>query len=193
MKLVVGLGNPGRKYAASRHNVGFRIVERFAAEGGVPLTSHRFEGRFGRGRVHGHEVTILEPETFMNLSGASVAEALRTLPIDDVRSDVLVVLDDLDLPFGRLRIRTRGGAGGHKGLADVLECVGRDDIPRLRFGIGRPPNPAMDPIDYVLQPFAPEEEAKLPGRIDAASRAVLAVVADGVAAAMDLFNRPPEP
>ena len=136
MKLVVGLGNPGRRYQATRHNVGFRIVERFAASRGIELGERRFEGRFGRGSVPvagaaSLDVGVLEPQTWMNHSGRSVAEALGALPVDDPAQDLLVVLDDVDLPFGRLRVRPAGGAGGHRGLADVIEALGRSDLPRL--------------------------------------------------------------
>jgi PTH1 family peptidyl-tRNA hydrolase len=191
VKLIVGLGNPGRRYAATRHNVGFRIVERFAETNGLSLTSNRFGGRFGRGRVSGVDVAILEPETYMNLSGGAVEEALNYLPVEDVSSDLLVVSDDTDLPFGQLRIRPGGGAGGHKGLADIIECIGRKDFPRLRFGIGRSPA-HLDTADYVLQGFSSEEEKRLAERLDEAVRAVETIVSDELRVAMNRFNRAPE-
>ena len=191
MKLVVGLGNPGRRYKPTRHNVGFRIVERFAEQGGVAVDRRCFDGRFGRGRVSGVDVAILEPETYMNLSGESVAEALHQLPVEDVRTDLFVVSDDTDLPFGRLRIRPSGGAGGHKGLADIIECIGSQDFPRLRFGVGRSPS-GVDTADHVLQGFTRDEEALLPERLEEAVRALEAVVVEGIAAAMNRFNRAPE-
>ena len=117
MKLVVGLGNPGPRYAATRHNIGFRIVECFAARHGIAVCEERFAGRFGRGAgplcgATPLDVAVLEPLTFMNLAGEAVADAVEGLPVDDVSADLLVVLDDVDLPFGRLRIRPRGGAAG---------------------------------------------------------------------------------
>ncbi|MFQ5417695.1 MAG: aminoacyl-tRNA hydrolase, partial [Myxococcota bacterium] len=126
MKLVVGLGNPGRSYAPTRHNVGFRITDGFARGRGIELGAFRFGGCFGRGRVVGREgeeisVGVLEPHTFMNRSGQAVAAALRELPVGDPATDVLVVYDDVDLPFGRLRVRPSGGSGGHRGLARVIE------------------------------------------------------------------------
>ena len=202
MKLVVGLGNPGRRYQATRHNVGFRIVERFAASRGIELGERRFEGRFGRGSVPvagaaSLDVGILEPQTWMNHSGRSVAEALGALPVDDPPQDLLVVLDDVDLPFGRLRVRPAGGAGGHRGLADVIEALGRSDLPRLRFGVGRPEIP-LETADWVLQPFSEEEAAELPARIATASEALGVALLEGVPAAMNRFNpdpasAPPEP
>jgi len=189
VKLVVGLGNPGRRYAATRHNVGYRVVEAFAALHGTALSSRKFSGRFGRGRVGVWDVAILEPETFMNLSGASVAEAVRLLPMADLATDLLVVSDDVDLPFGRLRIRPGGGAGGHKGLRDIIEHLGRDEFPRLRFGVGRPPHPGQDTADWVLEAFSAEEERSLPKRVEDAARAISTFVESGVQAAMNQWNR----
>lgn len=195
MKLLVGLGNPGPRYAETRHNVGFRIVERFAERRRIALDLRRFGGRFGRGPVvlAGDvrlDVGVLEPEAFMNRSGPVVREALGLLPVGDLASDLLVVLDDVDLPFGRLRLRPGGGSGGHRGLADVIACLGREDFPRLRFGVGRPP-PPMDTTDWVLSRFAPEEAAELPARIDAAAAALELALAQGIAAAMNRVNRDP--
>jgi PTH1 family peptidyl-tRNA hydrolase len=193
VKLVVGLGNPGRSYEATRHSVGFRIVERFAARWGIELGERCFGGRFGRGSVQGAEgepleVAVLEPHTFMNRSGAAVAEALRGLGLGDPAADLLVVLDDVDLPFGRLRVRPSGGAGGHRGLGDVIEVLGRSDFPRLRFGVGRPLAP-LDTAEWVLEPFSEEEAAQLGPRIEAASEALGTALLEGVAMAMNRFNR----
>jgi peptidyl-tRNA hydrolase, PTH1 family len=190
LKLVVGLGNPGPRYARTRHNVGFRVAERLRTRWGLEAPAERFGGRFARGRVAGLgglDVAVLEPETFMNESGASVTAALRKLPVEDVARDALVVLDDADLPFGRLRLRAAGGDGGHRGLADVIERLGRSDLPRLRFGIGRPALP-MDTADFVLARFSPEEEAALPARLDRAAEAVEVFLTEGAAAAANRFN-----
>lgn len=196
MKLVVGLGNPGPRYAATRHNAGFRIVERFAERHRIALDQRRFGGRFGRAGVtlaRGArlDVGVLEPEEFMNRSGPAVREALGLLPVGEIASDLLVVLDDVDLPFGRLRLRPRGGSGGHRGLADVIACLGSEEFPRLRFGVGRPSLP-METADFVLQRFSPEEEARLGERVEAAAAAIEAALADGVAAAMNRVNRDSE-
>lgn len=193
MKLVVGLGNPGRRYEATRHSVGFRIVERFAARWGIELGERRYAGRFGRGALQGAEgepleVALLEPHTFMNRSGAAVDEALEGLGIEDPAADLLVVLDDVDLPFGRLRVRPSGGAGGHRGLGDVIEALGRSDFPRLRFGVGRPPA-LLETAEWVLEPFSEEEAAQLAERFEAASEALGAALLEGVVAAMNRFNR----
>jgi PTH1 family peptidyl-tRNA hydrolase len=188
VKLVVGLGNPGPEYADTRHNVGFRIVERLAERHAIRLRpERRFQGRFGDGMVRGVAVGVLEPHTWMNLSGQAVVAAVDALPLGDLQSDLLVVYDDLDLPFGRLRLRPGGGAGGQKGLADIQERLGRGDFPRLRFGIGRPA-PGEDPVDHVLAPFAAPEAAALDERLDAAADAIESVLVDGVALAMNRFN-----
>jgi PTH1 family peptidyl-tRNA hydrolase len=188
VKLVVGLGNPGPAYTASRHNAGFRIVERLAARHGIALAhERRFHARYGEGAVRGVATGILEPLTYMNLSGRAVLVAVSALALDDVAADLLVAYDDLDLPFGRLRIRPGGGAGGHNGLADVQDRLQRSDFARLRFGIGRPP-PGEDPIAYVLAPFSDAEAEVLEARIDAAAGAAEAVLEDGVERAMSRFN-----
>ena len=188
MKLVVGLGNPGRRYAETRHNVGFRIVERFGVEHAIALDESCFQGRFGRRCIAGDlDVGVLEPLTYMNRSGDAVAEALGSLPVEDVSRDLIVALDDVDLPFGRLRLRPRGGTAGHKGLSDIAERVGHNDFARLRFGVGRPEG-ALDTADYVLQPFAPAEATELIERLATAAAALHAALVDGVTAAMNRYN-----
>ena len=185
MRLIVGLGNPEPRYLLTRHNVGWRILHRLAARHGIALADSRHAGRFGRGRVGDHEVGLLEPHTYMNRSGEAVALALEHLNLDE--RQLLVLSDDLDLPFGTLRLRPSGGAGGHRGLADVIDTVGSGDFPRLRFGIGRPPAGA-DPIDWVLSAFDDDEETALHERVDEAVDAVEELLAEGVAAAMNRFN-----
>lgn len=190
MKLIVGLGNPGRRYRGTRHNVGFRVVEGFASRLGIPLEQARFDGRFGRRRVQGIDVGLFEPQTFMNCSGGAVAAALGFLPVDDVSSDLLIVHDDVDLPLGRLRLRAQGGDGGHLGLRDVIARVGTRELPRLRFGIGRPPD-LLDTVAHVLQGFSSSENETLTEALDRASAAVEAFVTEGIVAAMDRYNASP--
>ncbi len=200
MKLVVGLGNPGPEYAPTRHNAGFRVVERFACRHGLQFASHRaFRGRLARGlaKLHaecggepvegGVEVALLEPTTYMNLAGQAVLRAVRGLELADLPGQLLLVYDDLDLPFGRLRLRPRGSAGGHRGVADVQARLQSDAFPRLRFGIGRPP-PGEDPVEYVLRPFIPAEERELGSYLDLAVDAVESVLAAGIEIAMNRFN-----
>ena len=195
MKLVVGLGNPGLRYAGTRHNAGFLVTGRFAADRRIALLEERFYGRFGSGFVSGGgagrlEVGVLQPATYMNCSGASVAEAVAELPVEDPRQDLLIVLDDMDLPFGRLRLRPAGGAGGHRGLSDILERLGSREVPRLRFGVGRPEEDA-GAVEHVLQRFSPDEERSLPGQIERAAQAVAAALFEGVTPAMNVYNRDP--
>lgn len=188
MKLVVGLGNPGPEYADTRHNAGFRVVERLATRHGIALRpERRFAGRFGDGIANGVAVGLLEPHTWMNLSGKAVAAAVDALPLGDLGSDLVVVYDDLDLPFGRLRVRPGGGAGGHNGLADIQERLGCSDFPRVRFGIGRPPA-GGDPVDYVLAPFDAEQRVALDAHVERAADAVEAILAEGVTSAMNRYN-----
>ncbi|MBW2715181.1 MAG: aminoacyl-tRNA hydrolase [Deltaproteobacteria bacterium] len=201
MKIVVGLGNPGPRYAATRHNIGARIVERFATDCGFALSEHRFESRFGLGKTlskaggppdgPNSDVALLVPETYMNRSGIAVAEALSGLPVDEIPEDLLIVVDDLDLPFGQLRIRPRGSSAGHRGLEDIAERIGTTDFPRLRFGIGRPEG-EIDTVDWVLDTFSEEEEAALGERIAVAAEAVGSILVDGVVASMNRYNRSPE-
>jgi PTH1 family peptidyl-tRNA hydrolase len=190
VKLIVGLGNPGRRYAATRHNVGFRIVEALAARHRIAVDQERFTGRFGAGRIGGVEVALLEPQTYMNESGEAVAQALRGLGIDDPGRDLVVVYDDVDLPLGRLRIRAVGGDGGHQGMRDIVERLGRRDFARLRFGIGRSGRGAGT-TEHVLERFAPDEEVLLAERILAAAAALEAILLDGVVAAMNRVNAAP--
>ena len=189
MKLIVGLGNPESRYRGTRHNVGFRVVDCFASRSGIPLEQSRFDSRFGRGRVQGIDVGLLQPQTFMNHSGRAVAAALAFWPVDEVSTDLLIVYDDADLPLGRLRLRARGGDGGHLGLRDVIASIQTQELPRLRFGIGRPPD-FQDTVAHVLQEFSNSESDALARALDRAFAAVGAFVAEGIVPAMDRFNAP---
>lgn len=191
MKLVVGLGNPGSRYEQTRHNAGFRVAQSVAAQHGIELASLRFSGRYGEGTLEGVEFGVLLPQTFVNRSGEAVAAAVAGLAIDSPERDLLLVYDDMDLPLGRIRLRRGGGAGGHNGMADVISCLESRALPRLRFGIGRPPE-SQDPVDYVLSPFSAQEEEQLVGGIEHAARAVAVFAALDVDAAMNRFNLAPE-
>jgi len=202
MKIVVGLGNPGARYAATRHNIGARIVDRFAVDCGFALSEHRFESRFGLGKIPskaggspegpgertGLDVALLVPETQMNRSGIAVAEAVSSLCVDNILKDLLIVVDDLDLPFGRLRIRERGSSAGHRGLEDIAQRIGSSDFPRLRFGIGRPEAEASA-VDWVLDAFSKEEEVALVEQTPVAAEAIGSILVDGVVPAMNRYNR----
>jgi PTH1 family peptidyl-tRNA hydrolase len=187
---VVGLGNPGRRYARTRHNVGFRVIERLRERHRIALDAEAYGGRVGRGRIGGRETLLLEPQGFMNDSGGAVAAALADLPELDPGHALLVVYDDVDLPFGRLRLRAAGSSGGHRGMADVLLRLGRDDVARLRFGVGRS---GPDTTGHVLEGFSAAEEAALRHHLERACDAVETWLAEGVESAMDRFNAAPPP
>jgi PTH1 family peptidyl-tRNA hydrolase len=186
VKIVVGLGNPGREYAGTRHNIGFMVVNNLARLAGGTTVKKRFRSEIVEGPLDGEKFVFVAPQTYMNLSGHAVREVVNWyhLPLDDL----LVVADDLDLPFGTLRVRARGSAGGHNGLASIFEQLGTQEISRLKVGIGRGPGTA---VSRVLSRFSPEEEKNLPDVIDRASEAVRLWAREGVIAAMNEVNRRP--
>ncbi|SEA22118.1 peptidyl-tRNA hydrolase [Desulfuromusa kysingii] len=184
MKLVVGLGNPGDKYTGTRHNIGFQVAEQVAQRQRITLKKKGYQGCYGVGRIAISEATILLPQTYMNCSGASVNAAYRSLGIDP--GDLIVICDDLDLPFGRLRIKGEGGHGGHNGLRDIIAVLGCKEFIRLRIGIGRPER--GDITSHVLSGFAPKEKQLLPELIATAADAVERILSSGVTEAMNTFN-----
>jgi PTH1 family peptidyl-tRNA hydrolase len=189
MKLIVGLGNPGARYANTRHNIGARVVRALAEELGVSLEPREtLFGRYGAGRIGAAPVSLLLPDTWMNASGASVAAALARLEGVEVARDLLVVLDDVDLPFGRIRLRARGSDGGHRGLRDVLAALGTEQVARLRIGVGRGGEPGSDTKQHVLDAFASAELEALPALIERASAALRCFAEEGIAEAMNRFN-----
>ena len=184
MRIVVGLGNPGREYAQTRHNVGFMVVDELARRHGAPGTKKRFRSELAETSVGGQKVVLVKPQTYMNLSGHAVREAVNWYhaPLEDV----LVVSDDLDLAFGTLRLRAQGSAGGHNGLTSVLEQLGTTKVPRLKIGIGRGRSTA---VGHVLSRFSPDQERELPSLIDRATDAVELWISEGIVAAMNQANR----
>lgn len=191
-KLIVGLGNPGPDYATHRHNVGFMVVEELARRAGEVLGQRKFKGRFSTAQLAGQAVGLLLPETWMNLSGRAVASAATFYELGE--GDVIVVHDELDLPFGRVKVKRGGGHGGHNGLRSIGQDAGMDGFDRVRVGIGRPPR--GDATGHVLSPFSKAEQAERPFLIDRAADAVEALLRDGFVAAANEFNGPadkPEP
>lgn len=186
MKLIAGLGNPGSRYAATRHNVGVMVVERLAAGAGIALKRQGYQGIYGVGRLAGREVVLLLPQTFMNLSGASVSSACKSLGIPP--GDLIVVHDEIDLPFGTLRLKVGGGHGGHNGLRSICGTLGTADFVRLRVGVGRPPV-GEDVAGYVLNPFPSREREGLDQLLQTAAEAVTVCLEKGPETAMNLFNR----
>lgn len=183
MRLVVGLGNPGRRYRGTRHNVGFEVVERLARRWGARF---RAEGlaEVAEGRFAGTPVLLAKPLTYMNRSGDAVGEIASRWRLSP--SQVVVVYDDMDLPVGSVRVRVRGSAGGHHGMASVIEALGTAEVARVRVGIGRPQS---DAVDHVLSRFEPEEEPKVEEAVERAADAVETLLREGASAAMERFNR----
>jgi PTH1 family peptidyl-tRNA hydrolase len=190
MKLVVGLGNPGLQYEHTRHNVGFRVVDKFAAKMGWKWTERRARAILASGTVGTEKVILAKPITFMNLSGEAVGELVRWYKLQP--EDVLVVCDDLDLPVGKVRLRAQGSAGGQKGLDNIIHHLHTKEFPRLRIGIGRPSNNRMDPIGYVLGVPGGDERIQLEASEDRAVEALELALTRGIGTAMNLVNVDPE-
>ena len=188
MILVVGLGNPGSRYADTRHNIGFRVVDELGNRANVESWQSRFSGDFALTALGSERLVLLKPGTFMNVSGRSVRPASAFYKLD--LASILVIHDELDLPFGQIRLKQGGGDAGHNGLRSVTDELGSGDYVRLRFGIGHPPEDFRGSgADYVLQAFAPPELDELSARIGAAADAVELVVRRGLTAAMNTTNQ----
>jgi len=185
MKLVIGLGNPGRRYRGTRHNVGTEVVGRLSKRAGIDISEEAGFAKVGRGVIGGTRVLLAIPETYVNVSGAAVRDLRRRHRV--APKDIFVVVDDLDLPVGRLRLRARGSAGGHNGLKSIIEALGTNEFPRLRVGVGRPPE-GVDPAEFVLTRFAPAELGELDKVLDRAAEALEVAIREGVPAAMNRFN-----
>ena len=191
MKLIVGLGNPGRRYAETRHNVGFVVAAKIMPKIGAVTVREKFNGELAEGSVDGHKVAVLCPMTFMNASGSSVRKAIDFYKIEPTSDDLLVICDDLNLACGRLRIRRSGSAGGQKGLADVIRLLATEEVPRLRIGIDRPPA-QMEVVDYVLGKFEPENRDLIEQACDTAAVAALDWIRSGTSHCMNRYNAEPK-
>ncbi len=185
MKLIVGLGNPGRRYEQTRHNIGFQVVAAVSRSFGGGPPRARFEGHAVDITIGGEKVLLLCPATYMNLSGGSVQPAKDFYKLDN--SDLLVVCDDFHLSLGQLRFRAKGSAGGQKGLADIIRRLGTEDFSRLRFGIGTPPE-GYNAADYVLGKFAKSESKEVEHAVGCAAEAVTEWVRSGTAYCMNRYN-----
>lgn len=185
LNLVVGLGNPGERYAGTRHNIGFMLAERVASETGIALKRKGHQGIYGTGRIDGREVTILLPQTFMNRSGVSVGSAFKSLGV--APGDLIVAHDDIDLPFGSLRIKVGGGHGGHNGVRSICNILGTGDFIRLRMGVGRP-HSGGDVAGYVLSSFSATERNRLKEVLANSVKAVETILSRGPQQAMNEFN-----
>ena len=191
MKLIVGLGNPGRAYADNRHNLGFMCLNHFAGTQGIRFDKKQGQARIGFGEVAGSELVLARPQTYMNLSGQSVSRLVKKFNID--LSDLLVIHDDLDLPLGKIRIRQGGSSGGHKGINSIISELESQDFPRLKVGTGHPAVSSAeisetDIIAYVLSDFTPEEKEVVTQFVPRVSEAILCLLTEGLTAAMNKYN-----
>jgi peptidyl-tRNA hydrolase, PTH1 family len=192
MLLVVGLGNPGKEYASHRHNVGFMAVDELARRVGADAFRERFSGELARAEIAGEPALLLKPMTYMNDSGRSVQGASAFFKVPP--GEIVVLHDELDIPFGEVRLKVGGGHAGHNGLRSIIECVGTADFGRVRLGIGRPPPDHRGEVrDFVLSGFAAAERAALPDLLKKAGDSVLDVGRRGFGAAMNARNTRPRP
>ena len=190
VKLIVGLGNPGREYADSRHNLGFKCINLFAKERGIEFSKQRSKSRIGFGEVAREKVILARPQTFMNLSGESVAPLARFYKIEP--SDILIIHDDVDLPLGKIRIREKGSPAGHNGLKSIIQQLGSQDFPRLKIGVGTlekdDSEVSMRTPEYVLGSFTKEEKLIVADICSRASEAIYCILAEGITTAMNKYN-----
>lgn len=183
-KVIIGLGNPGRKYAGTRHNMGFMVVDELASRHHAPAWRTRLKAEITEARIGGDRVVLAMPQTYMNESGLSVREIMRWYKAPP--ENVLIIVDDLDQPFGQIRLRPKGGAGGHNGLRSIFQQLGSDEVPRLRVGIGRGRSGQV--TAHVLSRFSEEEQQELPGVIDRAADSAELWLEQGIIEAMNEVN-----
>lgn len=183
MFLIVGLGNPGKEYEDTRHNIGFKVIDNIAKEYNIEINRQKFKGVYGEGFINNKKVMLLKPTTYMNLSGESVREVVDFYNLEN--SKVIVIYDDISLEVGKLRIRDKGSAGGHNGIKSIIAHLGSDIFPRIKVGIGQP---NVDLVKYVLGKFTKEEMTILSESIDASTKATEEIIKSDVKTAMNQFN-----
>ncbi len=198
MKLIVGLGNPGLEYQFTPHNAGFLAIDRLAQVANVSVTNRRGKALTAKARLAGHDVLLAKPETFMNLSGLSVAALLKDLELDKPAEDLIVLYDDLAIPLGQLRVRERGSAGGHNGIKSILASLGTQDWLRIRIGVGKQPTQTgrevnMGGTDYLLSPMRRMQLQELDLALDEVTKAVEMLIQNDVAKTMNVFNKTVKP
>lgn len=183
MFLIVGLGNPGREYDGTRHNIGFEAIDSLGRKYSIDLNKSKFKGVFGEGFIEGEKVILLKPTTYMNLSGESIREVINFYKID--KNNIIVIYDDISLEIGKLRIREKGSAGGHNGIKSIIDNLSTDVFPRIKIGVGQPKG---DLVSHVLGRFNKEEEQDLKEVIEASIKAVEIIIKNGAKTAMNEVN-----
>jgi peptidyl-tRNA hydrolase, PTH1 family len=191
VKLIVGLGNPGIEYQFTPHNIGFLAVDRIAQQCGVMIDNRHSRAMTARARIGNQEVLLAKPETFMNLSGLSVRELVEKTGVE-AQKDLIVIYDELDLPLGMIRIRERGSSAGHNGMQSIINALETEEITRMRLGVAPQP-PAKGGANYILSPFRKSQLVAVDELLDVAATAVQVIFEEGVATAMNRFNRKNKP
>jgi PTH1 family peptidyl-tRNA hydrolase len=186
MKLIIGLGNPSRQYAETRHNAGFMTIDYLAEKLGIKVDRIKFKSLIGEGFAGTEKIVLAKPQTYMNLSGEAVLDIVQWYKLEP--DNMLVIYDDMDLSLGKLRLRLKGSAGGHNGMKSIIYLLQSDEFPRLRIGIGKPPIEAMDSVDFVLSKFSEEESKVMSEAIKSAAEGALAVIELGAERAMNMIN-----
>ena len=190
MYLIVGLGNPGRQYEATRHNMGFDVIDKLVEEYNVPQSGVKFNAMYGKGRIEGQPVILMKPLSYMNLSGGPIREMANYFKINP-ETEMIVIYDDIDLDPGQLRIRKKGSAGGHNGIKNIIAHLGTQEFPRVRIGVGEKPA-RMDLADYVLSRFPKDERVLMEEAFERAGEAAVCMMNDTMEHAMNQFNKKTE-
>ena len=186
MYIIAGLGNPGKKYVGTRHNMGFEALDAVAAKYDIAIKKAKFNALYGEGTIEGEKVVLVKPQTFMNLSGESIREFKSWYKTDD--SKIIIIYDDVSLPVGKMRIRPKGSAGGHNGMKSIIYQLGSEDFPRIKIGVGSPQNPDFDLADYVLGKFTKAEVKELIQKAIDTADAVGEIIKNGIEKAMTKYN-----
>lgn len=185
MKLIVGLGNPGKEYEMTRHNIGWMALDRLAKEWNIDVTKNKYRALYGEGTVKGEKVVLLKPMTYMNLSGESLSQAMQWYKPEI--QDIVVLYDDMDIPLGKLRLRTKGSPGGHNGIKSLIQHLGTQEFNRVRMGVGRP-HPGSDVIKHVLTNFRKEEVEEVENAVSKIRDVIECIIDQGFVIAMNRFN-----
>jgi PTH1 family peptidyl-tRNA hydrolase len=185
LKVIVGLGNPGRKYSKTRHNLGFMVIDKLSSAYGIKVNRKGFDAIWGEGMIEQEKVILVKPQTFMNLSGRTVKGIFKSRNFET--SGLLVISDDMDLDIGRIRVRQRGSSGGHKGVKSIIDALGTDNFARIRIGIGKSGNREIAE-EYVLRPFSKSDSPIAKEAVQTAAEAAVIIIKDGVAEAMNKYN-----